>query len=189
MQLILASKSPRRRTLLSGLGYDFIVEPSLGQEVFDSSLPIDQALEQVALEKAKEVAQRHPDAIVLAADTIVYDRGMILGKPKDAQEAFETLRSLSGRSHEVKTAVVVTGHGHTYSLVETSQVHFRALSDEEIQAYVNQGTCLDKAGSYGIQDVDFVDHTEGSYSNVVGLPIGRTDFLLKQIQTDPEVSF
>lgn len=189
MKLILASQSPRRKQLLKGLGYEFIVDPSQSEEIFDHSISVDAALEQVAKRKAEDVLKRHPDDVILAADTIVCDKDKILGKPKDKQEAFDTLKSLSGRSHAVKTGVVLLSKNHCCSLVETSIVHFRNLTDEEIWDYVNQGTCLDKAGSYGIQDVDFADHVEGSYSNVVGLPLTRADMLLKDIQMDPAVSF
>lgn len=189
MKLILASQSPRRKQLLEGLGYRFEVDPSNSEETFDSSLPIDEAIEQVALVKARDVLQRHPDDAIIAADTIVYDQGKVLGKPKDKQEAFDTLRSLSGRTHEVKTGIVVMTRNHTCPLVDTTFVTFKPLSDEQIWDYVNQGTCLDKAGSYGIQDIDFVEKIDGSYSNVVGLPITKADVMLKQIQSDPAVSF
>lgn len=169
-RLILASQSPRRKELLKTIVSDFECIPAKGDEVFHSG-PIDEAQRDVALAKAREVFQAHPESIVLAADTIVVDGSRILQKPKSKAEAFETLRSLSGRSHEVKTAVVLMEEKQTISTVETTVVHFRNLSDKEIQAYVEQGTCLDKAGSYGIQDVDFVDGIDGSYTTVVGLPV------------------
>lgn len=188
MQLILASQSPRRKTLLSSLGYKFLVEPSNKDEIFDHTLPVDEALVQVAMAKAKDILASHPNTVVLAADTIVYDQGKILGKPADTEEAFQTLKSLSGREHEVKTAVVLLSDQHTYSHVETTKVCFKPITDTQIQEYINLGTCLDKAGSYGIQDINFVDHIEGSYSNVIGLPLTKTDLLLKAIQGDPAVS-
>lgn len=187
-QLILASQSPRRKELLQGLGYSFLVDPSGSEEVFNDSLSLDEALLDVAKQKAAEVLKRHPEAVIVAADTIVADGGKILGKPKNRQEAFQVLKSLSNKSHEVKTGIVVCSSSHTLGHVETTTVHFRNLSDEEIEQYVSKGSCLDKAGSYGIQDVDFVDHIDGSYSNVVGLPLGVVDVLLKDIQRDPSVS-
>lgn len=173
-RLILASQSPRRKEILHRFLSDFSVIPSHAEEVFDESLPLDEALMKVAMAKAEEVSAAHPGRPVLAADTIVCDGDRILGKPKDRQEAFETLRSLSGRKHEVKTGVVLLypdAQGlQTLKTVETTGVLFRPLTDQEIEAYVRTGTCLDKAGSYGIQDVDFASALEGSYTNVVGLP-------------------
>lgn len=168
--LILASQSPRRKELLSGLGYQFACIPAKGEEVFHEG-GIDEVLPDVAMAKAREVQKAHPEALILAADTIVADGDKILQKPKSKEEAFETLKSLSGRAHAVKTAVVLLDGDQVKKMVDTTEVHFRPLSDEEILIYVDEGSCLDKAGSYGIQDVDFCDHLEGSYTNVVGLPV------------------
>lgn len=187
MKLILASQSPRRSDLLRSIGYSFEVHPSSIDETFDLSLPIDEALIKVAEKKAASVLKEFPEHIVLAADTIVFDRGKILGKPANEQEAFEMLKSLSGRSHEVKTGVVAMTKDAVQEFVETSVVTFRELSDQQILDYIHQGTCLDKAGSYGIQDVDFARSVQGSYSNVIGLPLTRTDGLLKHMQMDPSI--
>lgn len=189
MKLILASQSPRRKELLEGLGYAFEVIPSSSEEIFDPALPLDEAIKRVALEKAYNVFDRHPQDIVLAADTIVLQDGNILGKPRNKEDAFRMLKGLSGRWHEVKTGMALVCSSHVFSGTETTRVHFRTLSDQEILDYVNRGTCLDKAGSYGIQETDFVDQYEGSYSNVVGLPLTRTDMLLKETPKDPRVSF
>lgn len=189
MKLILASQSPRRKELLEGLGYVFDVIPSNSAETFDSSLPLDEALEKVALHKAEDVFEKHPEDLVLAADTIVVLDGKILGKPKNKEETSKMLHALSGRTHEVKTGLSLVCKSHRYSGVETTQVVFRPLSDQEIEDYVSKGTCLDKAGSYGIQETDFVDHYKGSYSNVVGLPLATTDILLKETLKDPEIQF
>lgn len=189
MKLILASQSPRRKELLQGLGYLFDVIPSHSAETFDPSLPLDQALEKVALHKAEDVFESHPDDVVLAADTIVVLDGQILGKPGSREEAVKMLKSLSGRTHEVKTGLALLSPSHRYSGVETTEVVFRELSDQEIEDYVSKGTYLDKAGSYGIQETDFVDHYRGSYSNVVGLPLTTTDILLKETLKDPKIQF
>ncbi len=170
MKLILASQSPRRKELLSTLVSDFEVIPSQSDETFGKG-DIDQALLNVARAKAQEVFDRHPNDVVLGADTIVVDRGKILGKPKSKQEAFEVLKSLSGREHEVKTGVVLLSKNGIQQEVSTTLVHFRDLSDQEIEAYVQSGKPMDKAGSYGIQETDFVDALEGSRSNVIGLPL------------------
>lgn len=157
--------------LLSGAAVDFVCDPARGEEVFDPSLPVDQALIQVAIAKAREVYTRHPQASVLAADTIVCDGSKILGKPADPAEAAAVLASLSGRWHEVKTAVVVMKNDSLRAQSFTTRVHFRDLSQQEIEAYAHSGRPLDKAGSYGIQEVDFCDRLEGSCCNVIGLPV------------------
>lgn len=170
MKLILASKSPRRKEILSKLGYSFEVIPATKDEIFDSNLSIDEALKKVALSKVDEVYRLYPNDCVIGADTIVVYNRTVLGKPSSKEEAFKTLKRLSGNVHEVKTAVAI--HSNTQSNVEvvTTKVYFDELSDETILDYVNSGSCMDKAGSYGIQEVDFVSKIEGSYSNVVGFP-------------------
>lgn len=180
-RFILASKSPRRKELLQPLCSDFECIPAKGDEVFHEG-SIDEVLMEVASAKALEIAAAHADADILGADTIVVDGEQILQKPKTRQEAFETLRQLSGRWHAVKTGMVLIHDGDMKKTVETTLVHFRNLADEEIRAYVEEGSCLDKAGSYGIQDVDFVDRIEGSFSNVVGLPTERLKEWLADIR-------
>ena len=189
MKLILASQSPRRKELLKGMGYDLEIEPSDSAENFDGQLSLDKALMKVAREKAKSIFDKNPNAVVLAADTIVCTKDKIYGKPADKKEAFETLKSFSGSSHQVKTGVVVMAKQYVIEHVETTDVFFKDLSDEQIEAYVNTGTCMDKAGSYGIQDTDFVKKVEGSYSNVIGLPIIVADKMLKYLQYDPDIQF
>lgn len=187
MKLILASRSPRRKQLLEGLGYQFETDPSTKDEIFDPYLSVDDALKKVAMSKAEDVAKRHPNDVVLAADTIVVYKDRILGKPKDSEDAFNTLKSLSGNEHEVKTGIAIVCPGHKKCSELTTVVRFRDLSDEEIQRYVDTGGPLDKAGSYGIQDVDFAESIDGSHSNVVGLPIRLTAAMLNDLQIDPEV--
>lgn len=179
--IILASQSPRRKELLTQLigPTAFQCIPSQSEETF---LPgdLDEALLQVAKAKGLEVYTKHPDALVLSADTIVVDGETILGKPKSKQEAFKTLKCLSNRDHLVKTGLVLLGGQSPKQMVVTTKVHFRCLSDEEIEAYVQEGSCLDKAGSYGIQDTNFVQSLDGSYSNVVGLPLSEVAHWLDQ---------
>lgn len=167
---ILASQSPRRKELLGKILPEFDCIPAKGEEIFEAGA-IDPAVMKVAAAKGREVFVDHPDAIVLSADTIVVDGDQILGKPKDKEEASRTLHQLSGRWHEVKTGVALFDGDRLRQQVVTTRVHFRQLSDEEIETYVQSGGPLDKAGSYGIQDVDFVDKLDGSFSNVVGLPM------------------
>lgn len=180
MNLILASKSPRRKEILSKLGYTFCVIPALKDEVFKGQ-DIDAALKNVALSKVKEVFEKHNNDCIIGADTIVVYNGQILQKPASKTEAFKTLKMLSGKVHEVKTAVALCSPNHEVVDIVTTKVYFKELSDDRINDYVNKGTCMDKAGSYGIQEVDFVERIEGSYSNVVGFPKYKVqEFLEKE---------
>ncbi len=182
--IVLASKSPRRKKILSELGYSFIVSPSNKDEVFDLNLSLDEALEKVATAKARDVKRKYPSNVILSADTIVCIDGRVLGKPKNKEEAIETLSLLSGRNHQVKTGVCVLYKDTSFVHVETTQVYFRKLSMDEIEAYVNSEKCMDKAGSYGIQECNFVDHIEGDYLNVVGLSARVVERLIKQLQKE-----
>ena len=171
--LILASTSPRRRTLLSELGIPFTVcAPTLAEERLDPARPLAEALEALALEKARSVACRFPEALVLGADTIVCKDGVLLGKPHDAQDAAHMLRSLSGSDHDVITAVAlcVGASNQAVSNHAVSTVRFRKLTEE---AYIATGEPLDKAGAYGIQGEGgrFVSALDGPFDNVVGLPL------------------
>lgn len=181
--LVLASASPRRSELLAGLGLRFRVEPSPVEE-----LPVDGRPElgvrRSALMKARSVAQREPSSWVLAADTIVILGGRIFGKPGSREEAVRMLRTLSGRSHSVFTAVCLIHLRRGFCHVETvqSRVEFRELTEAEIAAYVRTGEPMDKAGAYGIQGQGgaFVRGVYGSYTNVVGLPLAETVALLQR---------
>ncbi len=177
MRLTLASNSPRRRELLSRITARFSVEPSL----FEESAKGLSAYETVlfnARGKAGEVFSRFPNDVVLGADTVVCLNGEVLGKPKDKADAVRMLSLLSGKTHEVYTGVCVHGpNGEFFDVVKT-EVVFHPLSEEFIGAYVAGGSPMDKAGAYGIQDGGLVARIEGSYSNVVGLPIEETRALL-----------
>ena len=173
--IVLASKSPRRKEILKDLGYDFIVCPAKKDEVFDLSLGLDEALKKVAESKAKE------DSIIISADTIVCLDQKILGKPKSKEDAIKTLNALSNRRHQVKTGVCVIYKNQTFLHVETTDVYFKKLTEQDIISYVNSGKCMDKAGSYGIQECDFVDHIEGDYTNVVGLPKYVVESIMKDV--------
>lgn len=179
--IVLASKSPRRKEILKDLDYDFIVCPAKKDEVFDLSLGLDEALKKVAESKAKEVSEFYSDLIIISADTIVCLDDKILGKPKSKEDAIKTLKSLSNRKHQVKTGVCIIYKNQTFLHVETTDVYFKKLVDEDILSYVNSGKCMDKAGSYGIQECDFVDHIEGDYTNVVGLPKYVVETMMKDV--------
>ncbi|NLL47868.1 MAG: septum formation protein Maf [Firmicutes bacterium] len=172
MKLILASQSPRRKTLLEQFGFSFSVEVFPAQEVSEGE-PLAVARTN-AMAKALPVSEAFSEALVLGADTIVTLAGRILGKPVDADDAFSMLRFLSGREHEVATYVIMARSGQVVrEFSETTRVEFRELSSEEIKAYIATGEPFDKAGGYGIQGYGglLVKSIKGCYYNVVGLPI------------------
>ncbi|HVN83972.1 MAG TPA: Maf family protein [Candidatus Binatia bacterium] len=173
--LILASASPRRRELLSQLEIAFDVVPSEVPETPLVGEDADAFAARVAREKAQHVAAQRPGEWVLAADTVVVIDHAILGKPVDRSDARGMLRRLSGRAHRVLTAVVLLGPdgGMVTDVAVATTVRFRVVRDDEIEAYLDTGEPFDKAGAYGVQGggARFVESVEGSYSNVVGLPL------------------
>ncbi|ASU21371.1 septum formation inhibitor Maf [Vibrio qinghaiensis] len=182
-KIVLASGSPRRRELLTQLGYQFdIVVPNVEEcrneheapAVYVERLSRDKALAGVALS--------NPASIVIGSDTIVVQGETVLEKPADFAQAQQMLRRLSGTKHQVMTAVTIATHDHSKSVVVTTEVWFKPLSDEEIEQYWQSGEPCDKAGSYGIQGLGgrFVTKIEGSYYAVVGLPLFETDQLLHE---------
>lgn len=177
--LILASGSPRRKEILETMGLTYTVDASDIDESF-SAAP-DATVIELSRRKALAVASGYRDAVVLAADTLVF-ADEILGKPRDAVHAKAMLRKLSGNWHSVYTGVtLVDAHtGRTISSADKTMVHFVELSDAEIDAYVATKEPLDKAGAYGIQGFGgmFIDRIEGSYSNVVGLPMALVRSML-----------
>ncbi|MGM9947512.1 Maf family protein [Floccifex sp.] len=179
--IILASQSPRRKEILSSLGYDFVVCPSKQEETFDVSISIDEALKKVTIQKAKDIQQKYNNDCIVSADTIVVFQGHILGKPSSHQEAYETLKQLSNSIHEVKTGMCVLFKDQIHFEISTTKVKFKELSDTQILEYIQSNRCMDKAGSYGIQEVDFVQWIEGSYSNVVGLDQDIIQKLLSKV--------
>ncbi len=183
--IVLASGSPRRRELLARLGLRFEVDPPRRDEglPFPAEGP-DAYAGRISTAKAAEVAERRPDALVLAADTVVVLDGEVLGKPADAEEARAMLARLSGRQHAVHTGVTVRApDGARATGTEVTQVRFRPLQSEEIDAYVATGEPLDKAGAYGIQEYGaaFVEGVTGCYFNVMGLPVVRLLALLDEV--------
>ena len=173
LPLVLASGSPRRKEILSTMGLSYIVDVSQVDESAHGSP--EQMVVELSGRKAQAVAQKHSDALVLAADTLVYGAGKVLGKPEDPDDAFAMLRALSGEWHEVYTGLTLinTKTGKCIQACECTRVHFVDLSDAEIRAYIETKDPLDKAGAYGIQGQAgmFIDRIDGSYSNVVGLPM------------------
>jgi septum formation protein len=176
--IVLASASPRRARLLALLGVSFEIDAGAVDE--DLTAPGDgiERAQELALDKARAVAARHPDALVLGADTLISFRGRLLGKPRDAADAQSTLSALRGRWHQVMTglAVVNTRTGQEITGVEVTRVLMRRYSDEEIAAYVATGDPMDKAASYAVQHRDFhpVARLDVCYTNVMGLPVCAT---------------
>lgn len=188
MKLVLGSASPRRRELLTQLVAEFEVEPSAAFErrARAGEEPSSYAL-SLALAKANEVAARRPDAIVLAADTIVVLGSTILGKPTSGTDAFEMLSVLRGRTHQVITAVVARGGGTQGQGTVSTEVTMALAEDEQIRAYIATGEPMDKAGAYAIQGLGgaLVNGINGCYTNVVGLPLCLTSRLLQQWNIRP----
>lgn len=184
-KIVLASNSPRRRELLGGLGYDYEVRVLDG---IDESYPDTLRGSEVAayISRAKADAYRATmadDEIVITADTIVCLDDMVLGKPADEEEAMAMLRSLSGRTHQVYTGVTIVAAEKSSTFVSRSDVVFATLTDEEIKHYVTHYRPMDKAGAYGIQEwIGYigVERIEGSYFNVMGLPVQRLYTELKK---------
>jgi len=184
--LVLASSSPRRRELLRQLGLSFsVVSPAL-DEALESGESPRVYVERLARSKAAAVSAP-AGSVVLAADTTVVLDGTIVGKPADELDASAMLRRLAGRSHHVVTAVAVAGAGDLEVAVVTTGVTMTDMSRREIDWYVGTGEPLDKAGAYGIQGIGgaFVAAIDGSYSNVVGLPLAETLALLRMAGVDP----
>ena len=184
-KIILASNSPRRKELLGGLGLSFEVRTMKG---IDESYPADLKGEDIPIYISGKKAEAYRDVMaedemIITADTIVYDNSQVLGKPKDREDAISMLRQLSGHAHDVITGVSIVTKVKTIQFASTSKVYFASLTDEEIEYYVDSYKPFDKAGSYGIQEwIGFVGVTriEGSYFNVMGLPIQRLYTELKQ---------
>jgi septum formation protein len=185
MVLALASASPRRKALLEAAGIEHRVLPVHVDESLPPGLDPRASVSRLAERKARAAARRLGEGAVLAADTAVWLDGKMLGKPGSPAEAVETLGRLSGREHVVLTGVCLidAATGETVTRVVSSRVRFRELSREEIEAYVATGEPLDKAGAYGIQGAAsaFVAELEGSYENVVGLPVEEVREMLEEL--------
>lgn len=184
MKIILASGSPRRKEMLERFNLEpVIIKSNIDEKIFKDQEPIQIAM-SLAFEKAYEVSNSFMDDLVIGADTIVVNDGLILGKPKDEEDAFNMLRSLSSKTHEVITGISLIDKSRDLKFVdyECTQVKFKYLSDRLIKTYLNTGEYKDKAGSYGIQGKGavLVEKINGCYSNVVGLPLSKLDYLLSR---------
>ena len=184
MSLILASASPRRRELLSLITPDFKVIPANCEEAADTTLSPQLLVQQLADQKAAEVAASHPNDAVIGADTLVFCGSEIMGKPAHRTDAKRMLTLLSGNTHTVITAVAIAQGGKvTKVFAEETKVEFFPLTEEEITAYIATGEPMDKAGAYGIQEKGalLVKGIAGDYYNVMGLPVGRLYRELKSL--------
>jgi len=181
-QIILASRSPRRAELLAAAGISFEVLAADIDESVRSGEDPAAYVERLALEKARAVLALRPEALVLGADTTVTIDGLILGKPVDEREATEMLQRLRGRVHDVFTGVALVGTSAIQSAVERTRVWFAPMTDEDISWYVASGEPVDRAGAYAIQGLAsrFIPRIDGSYSNVVGLPVALVSSILMQ---------
>ena len=181
--LILASKSPRRKELLSIITTDFRVIPAVGEERADKSLPPDRYVCELARHKAEEIAAEYPDDTVIGADTVVAVGGEILGKPNDEKDAKRMLRLLSGKEHHVFTGVCIIHENRNKAFAEDTTVRFFDLSDKDIDDYTATGEPFDKAGAYGIQGAwcVHIPRIEGSYFTVMGLPVHTVYDMLKRV--------
>lgn len=179
--VILASQSPRRKELLKKIVSDFEIVPSSVEEIFQPELSPRENAVAVARMKALDVSRSYPGHYVIGADTIVVLDDEIIGKPKDAADARNILRRLSGRRHQVLTGVVVA-YSKRMEDAAVSEVDIRPLNDEEIARYVATGEPMDKAGAYAIQGegASIVASYSGSYSNIVGLPLDMVKALLER---------
>lgn len=176
--IVLASNSPRRKELMSGLGVDYVVKtlPDV-DESYPDTLQEEEIPAYISREKAEAYQSMiEPDELLITADTIVWMNGEVLGKPKDREDAIRMLRKLSGASHQVITGVCLTTKGWQNSFTVTTDVTFAVLSEEEIVYYVDKYSPMDKAGAYGVQEwIGFigVESISGSYYNVMGLPVQK----------------
>jgi len=186
MHLILASQSPRRKALLELFRIPFSVCVADIDEHMDLEKNPYEEVGRVSREKAEAII-RNPEDAVIAADTIVVCENQVLGKPKDAQDAYRILRLLSGREHQVMTGMTVLYKEKAVVCTEVTDVYFRDLSDKEVWDYIQTGEPMDKAGAYGIQGgaALFVEKISGDYYNVMGLPVCRLRQILKEIA--PEI--
>ncbi len=183
MKIILASKSPRRKQILSEIGVDFEIIPAVSPETVDYSLEKSEIAKAIALHKAREIFENHKNDLVIGADTIVVINNEILQKPVDDNDELRMLDLLSDKTHTVYTGYAVLCEDKTIAGAEATKVTFNCLTEEVKKSYVKSGLGLDKAGGYGIQDgYDFVKSLDGSYYNVMGFPKEKITRILKDLK-------
>lgn len=188
-RFILASQSPRRRELFAQIGVkNFTILVPDADESYDAALSPQEIVSSICRKKAIAARELAGDdeAIILAADTMVFLDGLRLGKPRDEEDAFAMLRALSGRTHEVCTGVTLLRGDKILTRSETTEVTFRPMTDAEIRSYIATGDPMDKAGSYGVQGKAalFVSGLKGDYFNVMGLPVHLVGLMLNEFGVD-----
>lgn len=175
--IILASASPRRKELLANLGLNFKIKVSQVDETMEGDIPPAQQVEKLAERKAAAVASETAEGLVIGADTLVVFAGKPLGKPANRQEAVHMINELQGKSHEVLTglAVIDAATGQSVVTHQTTAVHFKPMTREQVERYVSTGEPYDKAGAYAVQGKAsiFIESIQGCYFNVVGLPVSK----------------
>lgn len=190
-KLLLASASPRRRQLLTAAGFEFESVRSPVAEKFDSNLTLYELATYNATRKGMSVARRHPEKVVLAADTLVGLEDQVIGKPADMREAVQILQRLGGRVHTVCTAVFICHRAanRTVTFCEESRVRFRRLTSVMIRDYLARINPLDKAGAYAAQGAgaEIIARIDGSFTNVVGLPMEQTVVVLTRFGIEPRL--
>jgi septum formation protein len=183
-QLILASKSPRRKQLLEQAGIEFTIQTKSVEETYPDDLPVREVPAYLSLKKATECADFITNnEILLTADSVVILNDTIYGKPKDAEDAFQIIKALSGNVHEVITGVTLLSKEKTVTFSDIAYVHFMELTDDEIRYYVDTFQPFDKAGAYAIQEwigLTKISKIDGSYYNIMGLPIHKVYEELQQ---------
>lgn len=181
-KVILASASPRRKEILGKTGIDFEVQVSDCDENIDEKQP-DKLVMKLSELKARDVAAKNSDAIIIGSDTVVAHKGHIMGKPADRAEAISMIKSFAGDIHQVYTGVtIIVPNEKTYTYNVCTDVHVLPMTDEEIERYVDTGEPMDKAGAYAIQGLfaPFISKIDGDYYNVVGLPISSVYAIMKK---------
>lgn len=183
--LILASGSPRRQELLKILGFEFEIRLKPVNEIYPENLTYSEISDFLAELKAEPFkSELNPKDILLTSDTIVWFQNKALGKPETPEDAFQMIKGMSGNHHEVITSVCLTTTSQQITVHDITKVTFRSLTDEEIWYYINNYPVMDKAGAYGVQDwlgLTAVTRIEGSYFNVMGLPVHRVYETLKEL--------
>lgn len=184
MNIILASASPRRKEILENVNVKFTVVASDIDEVILENEPPKELVKRLAFEKCMDIARKNKDALVIGADTIVVLNNHILGKPNNEEDAYNMVKLLSGKKHQVITGISLINLSSDKKVIDyvVSEVTFKDLSEETIRDYINTKESLDKAGAYGIQGYGglLVENINGDYFNIVGLPISRINDLLRE---------
>ena len=181
--IILKSSSPRRKELLSKMGYTFQIKVYDVDETMDPSLTPEENVKELGLKKAMVNASEDYGSILIGCDTIVVLDDKIYGKPKNEEDAYNMLKTFSGKGHKVISGLAVIYKDKVYNLTETSNVYFRELTDEEIWDYIKTKECFGKAGSYAIQGIGrhLISEYYGSLNNIIGLPTERLESILGEI--------